>query len=154
MNLIRRNASPMAAYRPGSVEDQFGRMVESMFEDFFAPMTQSMSPDGAMAPRLNITETDSGFELQAELPGVAKDDIKVSIEGQRVQIEAQCHNSSTTREGEKVVLAERSASRYLRSFMLPAEVDDDAAQAHLENGVLHLSLPKKQVTPARRLTIN
>lgn len=157
MNLIRRNPSALGAYRPGTDLDQFGRMVENMFEDFFAPMAQGMphwAGDGALAPRLNIRETDASFDIEAELPGVAKEDIKVSIDGQRVQIEAECHTSSTEREGEKLVLAERSARKYMRSFMLPQEVDDGAAQAHLENGVLHLALPKKQSTPAKRLTIN
>ena len=52
-----------------------------------------------------------------------------------------------------MVYAERTARRFMRSFALPTEVDDGSAQAKLENGVLQLSLPKKQGTEARRLTI-
>ena len=155
MNLIRRGNPALPAYRPNPVEDQLGRMVESMFQDFFAPLAagQHWGGDGALAPRLDVKETDKTFEIQAELPGVEKEDVKVSVDGQRITIEAECRKANERREGETVVYAERTATRFMRSFALPTEVDDTAAQARLENGVLQLSLPKKQGTEARRLTI-
>ena len=155
MNLIRRGNPALPAYRPGSVEDGFGRMVESMFEDFFAPLalSQRFAGEGAAVPRLDMTETEKSYEIQAELPGVEKDDVKVSVDGQRVMIEAECRQANERREGETVVYAERTARKFMRSFALPTEVDDASAQAKLENGVLQLSLPKKQGTEARRLTI-
>ena len=73
--------------------------------------------------------------------------------GQRMTIEAECRKANERREGETVVYAERTATRFMRSFALPTEVDDAAAQARLENGVLKLSLPKKQGSEARHLTI-
>jgi len=156
MNLVRRSSSPLSAYRPGSVEDQFGRMVESMFEDFFAPFAQGVGrwPDEAtVSPRLNVNETEKTYEVQAEMPGVNKEDVKVSIDHQRVTIEGECRTANEQREGENVVYSERAARKFLRSFMLPTEVDDTTAQAKLENGVLQLTLPKKQGSEARRLTI-
>ena len=155
MNLIRRGNPALPAYRPNPVEDQLGRMVESMFQDFFAPLAagQQWGGDGALAPRLDVKETDKTFEIQAELPGVEKEDVKVSVDGQRITIEAECRKANERREGETVVYAERTATRFMRSFALPTEVDDTAAQARLENGVLQLSMPKKQGTEARRLTI-
>ena len=155
MNLIRRNASPLASYRPGSMEDQFGRMVENMFHDFFAPLGQAgrWSEDDTGMPRLDVRETDQAFEVQADLPGVKKEDIKVSIDGPRVTIEGECQQANEQREGEQVVYSERSTRRYQRSFHLPSEVDDAAAEARLEDGVLKLTLPKKTGGAARRLTI-
>ena len=155
MNLIRRGNPALQAYRPGDVEDQFGRMVESMFQDFFGPLGQTgqWAGEGAAAPRLDVTETEKTYEIQADLPGVDKEDVKVSVDGQRVTIEAECRSANERREGETVVYAERTARRFMRSFALPSEVDDASAQAKLENGVLQLSLPKKQGTEARRLTI-
>ena len=155
MNLIRRSAGPMATFRPGAMEDQFGRMVENMFQDFFAPMAQAglWREEGMDMPRLDVRETDKAFEVQADLPGVKKDDIKVAIDGQRVTIEAECQQANEQREGEQVVYSERSTRRYQRSFNLPSEVDDAAAEAKLEDGVLKLTLPKKAGGAARRLTI-
>jgi HSP20 family protein len=155
MNLIRRGSSPLSTLRGGAIEDQFGRMVENMFQDFFAPLAQGghWGEEGLAMPRLDVKENEKTFEVQAELPGVKKEDIKVSIDGQRVTIEGECQQANEQREGEQVVYSERSTRRYQRSFTLPSEVDDAGAQAHLENGVLMLTLPKKQGSAAKRLTI-
>jgi HSP20 family protein len=155
MNLIRRASNPMSTYRPGSVEDQFGRMVENMFQDFFSPMAQGSGrrDDGLGMPRLDVLETEKTFEVQADLPGVRKEDIKVSIDGPRVTIEGECQGANEQREGEQVVYSERSTRRYQRSFSLPSEVDDASAEARLEDGVLKLTLPKKTGGSARRLMI-
>lgn len=155
MNIIPRNSAALSAYRPGAVEDQFGRMVESMFEDLLAPLAQGArwSEEGTVAPRMNVIETERSYEIDVDLPGVAKQDVKVSIDGKRVQIEAEFQQANERREGETVVYAERTARRFMRSFTLPHEVDDSTAQARIENGVLHLSLPKKQGNEAHRLTV-
>jgi HSP20 family protein len=156
MNLVRRSGSPLSALRPGSVEDQFGRMVESMFEDFFAPFaagTPRWSREDTITPRLDVNETEKTYEVQAELPGVKKDDVKVSIDHDRITIEGECREANERREGENLVYSERSARKFMRSFLLPTEVDESAAQAKLENGILSLTLPKKQGSEARRLTI-
>jgi HSP20 family protein len=156
MNLVRRGTTPLAAYRPGAVEDGFGRLVESMFEDFFAPMALGGSrrlDDGASIPRLDLLENEQAFEVRAEMPGVEKEDLKVAIDHQRVTIEGECRKANERREGENVVYSERSARKFMRSFTLPSEVDEGAAQARLDNGVLHLTLPKKQGGAARRIDV-
>jgi HSP20 family protein len=134
MDLIRRGSSPLSTYRPGLVEDQFGRLVESMFEDFFAPLSQGGSrwlEANASVPRLDMTESEQAYEVQAEMPGVEKDDVKIAIDHQRVTIEGECRKANERREGENVVYSERSARKFMRTFTLPTEVDDAAAQAKL-----------------------
>jgi HSP20 family protein len=158
MNLIRRTPSALTGYRPRLMDDQFGRLVENMFEEMLSPFTQqgalsSWSGEGTISPRLNVSENDKEFEVQAELPGVNKEDVKVAIDRQRVTIEGESKRTTEQREGENVLYSERSASRFMRSFMLPSEVDDAGAQARMENGVLTLTLPKKQTTEAKRITI-
>lgn len=158
MNIIRRTPSALAGYRPGAMNDQFGQLVENMFEEMFAPFTQGSAlsqwpAEGAVSPRLNVTESDKSFEVQAELPGVKKEDVRVGIERQRVTIEGEAKREQQQREGENVLYTERSASRFVRSFMLPVEVDDASAEARMENGVLTLILPKKQGSEAKRITI-
>lgn len=157
MNIIRRAPSALAGNRPGAMNDQFGRLVENMFEELLTPFTQGSSlsqwPAEALSPRLNATESDKAFEVQAELPGVKKEDVKVGIERQRVTIEAESKREQEQREGETLLYTERSASRFVRSFMLPVEVDDASAEARMENGILTLILPKKQGREAKRITI-
>lgn len=158
MNLVRRSGSPLAGYRPRTIEDQFGRMVENMIEEFFAPAAQAAAlsrwpEDGIASPRLNVIEKDNAFQIEAEMPGVKKEDVKVTIENQRVTIEAETRREEEKREGENVVYAERTARKFVRSFLLPTDVDDAAAEAKMENGVLALTLPKKQGGAAKRLTV-
>lgn len=158
MNILRRNPSALASYRPRGIDEQFGRLVENMFEDMFAPYTQGSglapwSAEGTISPRLNVTENDKAFEVQAEMPGVNKEDVKVAIDHQRVTIEGESKRESEQREGENVLYTERSASKFMRSFMLPVEVDETSAQARMENGVLTLTLPKKEGNGATRIQI-
>lgn len=127
MNLTRRGNGPLSTLRGGPMEDQFGRMVESMFQDFFAPLAQGarMLDDGLAMPRLDVSETEKTFEVHAELPGVKKDDVKVSIDGQRVTIEGECQQANEQRQGEQVVYSDArpagtsAASRCRRKSTMP-----------------------------------
>lgn len=156
MNIVRRGGSPVSGYRPRALEDQFGRLVEQMFGDMFAPFGAggpSWENDGVAQPRLNVTESDQAFDVEVEMPGVKKEDVKVTVEQQRVTIEGEARREDAQRSGDNVVYAERSTRRFVRSFMLPSEVDDANAQARLEDGILKMTLPKKQGSTATRLTI-
>jgi HSP20 family protein len=154
MNLVKRSASPLPAWRAGTVEDQFGRLVQDMFQELLGPGGGAGLVDADTArARLDVRETDTGYEVDAEMPGVKKEDVKVAIDHNRVTIEGEVQAANEQRQGENVVYSERSARKYLRSFTLPSEVDEAAAQARLENGILHLTLPKKQGPQTHRLTI-
>lgn len=104
--------------------------------------------------RVDISETEQAYLVQAEIPGVSKGDIKVSIDGNRVSISAERKNEREMRDaGGKVVRSEREYGQQYRSFVLPQEVDDAGAQARYQDGVLLLDLPKKEGTGGRQLAI-
>lgn len=157
MNITRRTPSSLAPYRPRLMEDQFGRLVENMFEDMFAPLAHGAlapwSGDTAISPRMEVSESDQAFEVKAELPGVKKDDVKVTIERQRVTIEGESKREQERRESENLLYSERRSTSFMRSFSLPVEVDEAGAQARIEDGVLTLTLPKKQGSTATRVSI-
>lgn len=154
MNIIRRDNSPLSTFRPFSLDEQFGRLVENMFEDFLTPYASAGARDGGAAnPRLNIVETDKTFQIEVEMPGVEKQDIKVAIDNRTVTIEGEAKRETAQKEGGNVVYAERSMRRYARSFTLPTEVEDAGAQARLENGILLLTLPKKASAQPKKLAI-
>lgn len=155
MNLVRRTGPPAAMFRPPSFDDQFGRIVESIFRDFIAPAAQAAAltrEEGTVSPRIDVSENEQAFVVHAEMPGVKKEDVKVSIENKRVTIEAETKREEEKQAGENVVCTERTARKFRRSFVLPTEVDDSAAEARLEDGILTLTLPKKQAT-AKQLTV-
>lgn len=158
MSIIRREGSSLAPYRPVSLDNQFGRLAESMFEDMisqFLPFSAQagQGQEGIAGPRLNVVETDKSFQLEAEMPGVKKEDLKIAIDNRRVTIEAEVKRESEQKEGENVVYAERSTRRFARSITLPVDVADDGAQARLENGVLILTLPKKEPAQPKKISV-
>lgn len=160
MNLVTRNGSSLAnSYRPRDFfEDRIEQVMGSIMEDFFAPFIPHSSlarreSDVLSTPRLNVSETENGFEVEAELPGVSKEDIKVTLDNHRVSIEAETKRESEKKDGEKIIYAERSSRRFARSLTLPSEVDDANAQAKFANGVLTLHLPKKESAQVKTLSI-
>lgn len=160
MNIVRRDPSPLSTYRAGLGDDPFSRLFDNMVEEFFAPLAPyaggKLTQDGDGVPtamRVNVSETDKTFEVEAELPGVKKEDLNVAIDDRRVTIEAEVKRESAQNEAGKVVYAERSTRKYARSFTLPVDIDDAGAQARLEHGVLLLTLPKKTAAQTKKLTV-
>ena len=97
------------------------------------------------------------------MPGVSREQLKVSVEGRRVSIEsadpskpgeAEAVADTPKADARRALYRERSTARYARTVSLPAEVDAAASQAKFENGVLTLTLPKKVATGATRLNVN
>jgi len=106
------------------------------------------------SPALDVAETEQAYSVQLDLPGVAKEDVKIAIEGRRVTVEATSVQTSEKKDGERVLYAERSQASYSRSFTLPMDVDQAASSASMANGVLTLQLAKRSATKATQLTVN
>lgn len=123
---------------------RFARSVDRFFS----------ADDSARSPALDVAETDTGYEVTLDVPGVAKQDVKVTIEGRRVSVQAQTERSEEKKDGDRVVYRERAAARFARSFTLPVELDQDASGAKLDNGVLTLTLAKRAVRNGSQITVN
>ena len=131
---------------------QLSRLFDDAFERFFGPVAATET-NGARSPALDVAESDRGYTVKLEMPGVAKEDIKVAIEGRQVSVQAHSERADERKEGDRVVYRERLTSSFARSFTLPMDVDQAESNAKLENGVLTLTLPKKQASGSQRLTI-
>jgi len=132
--------------------------LDSVFDDFFKgflvrPMTLEGMPK-APEIKMDVTENDKAYTVKAEIPGVKKEDIHVTIDGNTVSISAEVKKESEEKEGEKVLRSERYYGQVARSFSLGSDIDEANASARYENGVLELVLPKKAASTARRLTIS
>lgn len=118
------------------------RSFEEAVRDFsLMPMLRGFEAEPSI--RLDVEETDQSYQVKADMPGVKKEDIQVAIEGNQVTIQAQTVESREERQEGKLVRRERYAGQQFRSFSLPQEIDDQAADARYEDGVLSLTLPKK-----------
>ena len=103
---------------------------------------------------MDIKETPTSYAVEAEIPGVSKEDIHVSIEGGVVTLSAEIKQQDQQARDEQVLRSERYYGSVSRSFQLPQDLDAGAASARYENGVLQLALPKKVRAQSRRLTID
>jgi HSP20 family protein len=140
---VSRSASGLAR--------SFDRLFDDSFDRFFG----AANGTGALrSPSLDVAETERGYKVSIDLPGVAKEDVKITVEGRQVHVSARSQREEAKKEGERTIHRERSSSSFARVFTLPDELDEDNSQAKLENGVLTLTLAKKRVAAARQLTIN
>jgi HSP20 family protein len=129
------------------------RLLDDSFERFFGGSTPSDNL-AARSPALDVAETERNYTIKLDMPGVAKEDVKVSVEGRQVTVQAQRQRSEERTEGERLVYRERTQASYARSFTLPLEVDQADAAARLEHGVLTLTLPKRSARSAAQITVN
>ena len=135
-----------------SVYDPFAEVFPEIFRGLLTPARASTAE--AVEIRIEVRENAREYQVQAELPGVRKDDIQVQIDGNRVSITAEVKRESPEKpEGERVLRSERFYGQLARSFALAAEIDDRNAGARFENGILTLTLPKQAAPTTRRLTI-
>lgn len=110
--------------------------------------------DAPRVPALDVSESDTNYTLAFDLPGLSKDQLKVTVQGRRVSIEANAAAANEAKEGERVIYRERSSAHYARTVSLPAEVDQSTSSAKFENGVLTLTLAKRVPTGATQISIN
>jgi HSP20 family protein len=124
--------------------------LDNLFRGFFRPVQLDKEMPQI---RMDVKEDEKSYAVHADMPGVAKDDIHVTIDGNTVSISAEVKKNTEQKEGEKVLRRERYFGRVSRSFALEHEVDEAAATARYQDGVLELVLPKKTAATARRLNI-
>lgn len=126
------------------------------FDDLFRNFgLRAMFRDLEVAPeiRVDVSENDEAYDIQADVPGVRKEDIDITIDGNQVSITAETKRESEKKNGNRQVCTERYYGQVFRSFSLPTDVDDAKAQARYENGVLSLHLPKKGNGQQRRIKV-
>lgn len=104
--------------------------------------------------RVDVSEDEGAYTVKAEVPGVKKENIDVSIEGNTVAISAELKKEKEEKEGKRVVRSERYFGRVYRGFTLDHELDEAKAEASYADGVLTLRLPKKAGTAAKKLTVS
>ena len=124
------------------------RGIDTLFRNM------SLKPFGDMDVepriRLDVSESDEAYTVKADIPGVKKEDIKVSIEGNQVSISAEMKKDTEEKKGETVVRSERYYGQQYRSFSLAQDIDDTKAVARYQDGVLELMLPKKTTDSNRK----
>ena len=115
-----------------------------------------LRPVAEVAPeiKLDVSEDEKFYRVVANMPGVKKEDIHLSVERNEVSIETEVKRESQTKEGERLLHSERTTGKSSRSFVVAQEIDESAIDAKYADGVLKLLLPKKQQATAKRISIS
>lgn len=132
----------------------FDRLFDDAFGSFLPGAPAARGEVAARSPALDVAESDRAYTVKLDMPGVKKEDVKVTVDGKRVNVSAQTETREEKKEGDRVIYRERSMASYSRSFTLPVDVDQAGAAAKLEHGVLTLELPKRGAPAAARIAIS
>jgi len=126
--------------------------IDELFRGFFQPIRM----EGRTAPltiKIDVTEDDKSYTVHAEIPGVSKDDIQVTIEGKQVTPGAEVKREKEVKDGQRMLRSERFYGNALRSITLPTELDGAQSEARYDKGVLELKLAKKAASAGKRLNV-
>ena len=141
-----RTLVPHRSGRPSSIFDGFDHIFDSFF-------TEQPPAARTRAPAVDIREEEKAYVLQAELPGVAEKDLKVSIDDNVLTISANADEKDEQKSGGYLVRERRRAS-FTRSFVLPGDADHESSVgASFKDGLLTLQVSKTQASKAREIPI-
>lgn len=142
-NWSRRDLSPDLM---GDMFGDFDRMLDGFFRQ---------SDMGAMSfnPSCDVHESKDHFLLSFDVPGVSKEDLKIEVEGNQLIVSGERRREIKEGDGETALRHERSYGKFARTFSLPTSIDAEKIQAHYENGVLKVALPKVEKAKGRTIEV-
>jgi HSP20 family protein len=150
-SLLKKEKIMNALMTRGGLFDDFFRDVAPGF--YIKPLHGDALPTPAQI-KVDVKETGDAYTVQAEIPGVPKEDIQVAVDGNVVSLRAEIKQQDSTGQDEKTLRSERYFGAVSRSLQLASDIDQSQAKAKYDNGVLTLTLPKKAaMSGAQRLTI-
>jgi len=139
--------------RSNTYAHPLSHLLQDRLERAFSAPTECAAIT-ARTPALDVTDNDADYVAVLDMPGVAKEDVKVTVDGRRITVQAERGTAAGADDATRVIHRERAAASYARSFVLPADVEQATTQARLEHGVLTLTLPKLQARSAAHITVN
>jgi HSP20 family protein len=143
--LKQQLARPLSIFRP------------RIFDDFLSPWNEwigngHLFPEERMSvPAVNISEDDNNYQLTMAAPGMKKDDFKVDIDGNTLVVSSE-KESNKEEQSKKFSKKEYSYSSFSRSFAIPEDANHEKIDAHYEDGILKLTIPKKEEARRKLMT--
>jgi HSP20 family protein len=134
--------------------DPFTALVDDFFKGFLVrPVAYEGGREAPPRMKVDVAEKNGAYAVTAELPGVKKEDIQVSIDGAQITLSAEVKREREAAQDERVLHTERVYGKLSRSFTLPQELDEAKAEAKFKDGVLELTLPKKAAAQRKQIAI-
>ncbi|AXK39245.1 Hsp20/alpha crystallin family protein [Crenobacter cavernae] len=145
----------LANYDPFNVAENMRKLFGGFFlqENWMSPV-RWMTNIAQQGMTIDIAENDESYTVLADIPGVKKEDITVEIAGNRITISAETKSGKEERKGDAIIQSERHYGSFFRSFILDKNVDDDKVAAKYTDGVLELTIPKKNGGQGKQISIH
>ncbi len=135
----------VAQFRPSTT------LFGPVFDNFIAPARLAALP---RAPEADVVETENDIRVMVEIPGFRPEDVNIEVEDNVLSVSGEKRAVQTKESKQyKWHLSERRFGRFARSFILPRGVEQDQIEAHCENGVLHITVPKSETARRRRIEV-
>ena len=132
-------------WEPGNVFRNFARVFPGVFDP--------EAPEAARSPKVDVFDDGGNFVVSAELPGVSREDLDIDVKDNRLTIKGEKKLENKTKE-EGYLRVERSYGLFERSFFLDDNIDRENIKAEYKDGVLRLTLPRKQDEPSKKIEVN
>ncbi len=144
----------MTIVRWNPLRDLAGMQSEMnrLFDEFFTHGSENVDQPTVWSPMVDISETDDEIVLHAELPGLQKGDVSISLQDNVLSLEGEKKSTEEDREKSYYRL-ERSYGKFQRSFVLPAAVQGDKVKAKFKDGVLKVVLPKAEEAKPKQIDV-
>lgn len=148
----------LTRFEPFSSFNRLNPFAEMMpfGDDFFRRFMSRPAFTGMDLPSqipIDVSEDDQSYVVKAEIPGAKKEEIKVSVDGNQVRIDAEIKREREAKEGTRLLRSECYCGSLSRVFSLDQEIDQGAVRASYNDGVLEMTLPKKPGSSSREITI-
>ncbi len=129
------------------------RDVDRLFDDLWPNDEGATNGEGTVwRPSVDIRETDHEFLIHADLPGISKEDLEITVVDGRLMIKGQRHRENESKEG-GAHRVERAYGTFTRTFDLPAAVDTEAVAATYKDGVLSVTVPKAEEAKPKQIEV-
>jgi HSP20 family protein len=125
--------------------------LPELLRRFQSPFSPADLPTGEI--RIDVSENDKAYEVRADVPGARKDHIRVNVDGNFVSISAEVKREKEEQKADRVLVKETYRGSLSRGFSLPHEIDSVGVVAKLEDGVLKLTLPKREGAGAKTIRV-
>ncbi len=124
------------------------------WDDFFPSAVRGSSLNTASrAPAVDVKETDTEYQVIADLPGISKDNLEVSVKDDVLSLTVRSEDEKSEESEGRIIRQERYRGTFHRSFRLSDRVDDENIQATYKDGVLSISVPKKEPVQPRKIEV-
>ena len=134
----------------------FNDNLDNVFEGFFRPFSAQTREgnNGSLVPVIDLHENDNSYTVKAEIPGVKKEDIDVTVQDGVLTINAETRYEHEDKKDGRVIRQERRYGKYVRSIRLGKDIDEEKVKANYKDGVLELELPKVEEVKPKKISVN